>query len=659
MRPVWSVLAVAVLVLLVVHPAQARDDTDPFAEMTSQGRAVWAKILDGSDLTSLPPLREVEAPLFTQDPPRLEVASRDRRVAGTRNGDLYMRNRQSDEITVIAKARGPARWTIEDAEWSPDGRYIAAKTIDDSRVPLIRLNGSQFGPTGVAQVPYSRLGQPLLVVRVFIVDTVTGSVTPVRHEPSRPYVNIVGWRGDSGAVRLLSADRYQRRLDLLTADPRSGSAILLHTEAQPVSVTSLNLLHGYSDALRAMKLVSFLGDDSFVWLSDRSGFQHLYLHAPDGRRLRSISKNRMAGFIDSVLDVDPAKRRIFARAAGFGTDPYAHRIVRIDIDQDRVVTLAEAGHIPQFKVSADRKRLWLYKTSFPDHLSIEAITDEGQPFETLWRADWRKVNATGYVHPEVAFVHAADGRTPIRAVIVFPPNFNPKLRYPVIHHVYGGPQRTSAPLSPRNVTLWEQSKTARSGFIVVTIDGRGTPGRGRDFQNHSYGRFGQVEAGDQIAGLRALAATRPYMDLKRVGIMGGSWGGYFGLRTALTEPDLYKAGVFWAGAYEMARMRVAAEPFIGCSRAQCPASYTRASNLAVLHRLKAPVLLMHGTADNDVPIEESLNLVRSLRQHGKPHELVEIHGWTHSVSSWPEFAGRMIDFFERHLGDPEEAAVVE
>jgi dipeptidyl aminopeptidase/acylaminoacyl peptidase len=236
-----------------------------------------------------------------------------------------------------------------------------------------------------------------------------------------------------------------------------------------------------------------------------------------------------------------------------------------------------------------------------------------------------------------------------------PPNYDPAKRYPVIHRIYGGPNDAVVPPSPRNGSLWDLSTFARAGFVVVMIDGRGTPGRGREFQNFGYGRFGQVEIADQIEGLRNLAKTRPYMDLERVGLNGGSWGGYFGLRAALLAPDLYKAGVFGAGAYEMRRMRVSAEPYVGCSLQKCRERYDKASNLALIKRLKAPLLLFHGTADDDVPVEETKHLMAALDGAGKPYEFVEIPGWPHFYSNWPETSPRTVAFFQKHLGPPRTA----
>lgn len=630
---------------------------DPFAVMVKKGLDAWAR-LAAEEKGQIAPLKEVEPGWFSQDPPLREVASADGlMVAGTRDGSLYVRGRASDEIRVIAAPEGQMRWTIEDALWSPDGLHLAAKTIDDSAVPRITLTGPQFGPGNSRQVPYSRIGEPLPTVRVFMIEVATGKSVEVARRRDRPYINIVDWSADGRILRLLTADRHQRILELRSADRGSGSTTLLHVEPRPVSVTSLALLHGFSQRLRDMNLVRFLPDGSFVWLSDRSGFQHLYLYSASGRLVRSLTEGKLAGFVDRLVDVDVPNRRLFARVTGFDeADPYRHKLVRIDLDDRRITDLIEADHIPSVRLSADRKRVQLVKADFPSTVDIVEIEAGGGPAKTLFRTDWTEVEAAGFVRPEITYVLAADGKTRLRAVVEFPFGFDPSKRYPVIHSIYAGQHTISTPLSPRNQGPWRDARMGGGNFIFVAIDGRGTPGRGRAFQNHDYGRFGQVQAADQIAGIRALAATRPYMDLNRVGVIGGSWGGYFGLRTALEAPDLYKAGLFYAGAFEMSRMRVSAEPFMGCSKQECPLSYARASNIALIDRLKAPLLILHGTADNDVPIGESRNLVAALDRSGKPYEFVEVPGWNHFVSAWPEFGPRAMAFFKKHLGGPEEQA---
>jgi dipeptidyl aminopeptidase/acylaminoacyl peptidase len=257
-------------------------------------------------------------------------------------------------------------------------------------------------------------------------------------------------------------------------------------------------------------------------------------------------------------------------------------------------------------------------------------------------------------------VPAADGKTLLRALVVTPQPLEAGKRYPVIQSIYGGPNAINVPPSPTNTNLGIMRELARQGFVVVVLDGRGTPGRGRGFQNFGYGRFGQVETADQVAGLRNLAKDRPYMDLSRVGVMGGSWGGYFGLRTMLQAPELYKAGVFAAGAFELPTMRVAAEPYMGCAPKDCADAYAAGSNLALVGRLQAPLLILHGTADDDVPIEESRQLVRALEQAGKPHEFVAFEGGNHAMWDRADVDAARIAFFRKHLqgiDDPNKTAV--
>ena len=654
-RSLVSFIGLGICLALPV-PAKGQtpsQEPDAFAAAVKEGIDAWNALGLADQNQSLPPLKEVEAAWFTQDPPLREIASADGLlVAGTRAGSLYYRGRLSENATILRRPSGSLRWTIEDALWSPDGRYLAAKSIDDRHVPKITLTGSQFGPGRAKQVPYSRIGQALPIVRVWIIDVATGRAVPVARNPAEPYINVVSWSADGKVLRVLTADRFQRRLRLKAVELRTGATRLLHVEPHPVSMTGVALLHGFSKSLRELNLVRFLPDGSFVWTSDRSGFKHLYLHDPSGRMLRPLTAGKMSGFIDQLLEVDAPNRRLFARATGFdAANPYRHKLVRIDLDDAEVVDLIEADHIPSARFLLDRKLIQVVKADFPDIVDIVELTDSGTVLRTIFKTDWSRVLAAGYVRPEVTFVPAADGKTQLRAVVEFPFGFDATKRYPVIHTIYAGQQVINTPLSPRNQGPW---RNARMGnFIFVVVDGRATPGRGREFQNYDYGRFGAVQAADQVAALRALAAKRPYMDLRRVGVMGGSWGGYFGLRTLLKYPELYKAGVFFAGAFEMPRMRVSAEPFMGCSPKQCSKAYARASNMALIDKLRAPLMIIHGTADNDVPIEESLNLVTALKQHRKAHEIIKIDGWNHFVPNWPEFGPRTMAFFKKHLGGPE------
>jgi len=427
---------------------------------------------------------------------------------------------------------------------------------------------------------------------------------------------------------------------------------VLHSEPRPVSLVGLNMHHGFVEALRAQKIVSFLPDGTFVWTSDRSGYRHLYLHDADGALRRALTPGRIAGWVDRVVDVDAAQRVVFAKTNGHARDPYMERLVRIDLDTGNSTTLAEADHIANVRFSPDHSKVWLATAGFPATRNVIEVPASGGDASTLWQGDFQPALAQGWRAPEITMVPAADGKTMLRAMVLSPYPLQPGKRYPVVQHIYAGPPTVFVPLSPTNGRVATMAQLARVGFVVVMVDGRGTPSRGRAFQNYGYGRFGQVEPADQIAALRHLARTRPYMDLDRVGVTGASWGGYYGLRTLLMAPDLYKAGVFAAGAFELSTMRVSAEPFMGCGPQDCAAAYRAGSNFALIHRIKAPLLLVHGTADDDVPIEESMRFVEALKRAGKPHEFVAMDGVTHAMWEQPTVDAARIAFFRKHLASP-------
>ncbi|WP_213434615.1 MULTISPECIES: prolyl oligopeptidase family serine peptidase [Lysobacteraceae] len=622
---------------------------NPTTPIVAQSRAVWDALPSGSVPPSTP-LKVVRPGQFSYMPPVTEVASPDhRQVAGTQDGNLYVRPATSDSVRVLATADDAGHWDIEGALWSPDGASLAVKKIDDAQVPLTTLTGEQFGPTKMRKVRYSRVGQPLPKTQLYVVDASTGRATPILHDPAQPYVQLLEWRHDSRQLRLLRADRYQTHLDLLVADPRNGQIRVLLAEPKPISLLGLNMLDGYTQQLLAQKIVTFLPDDSFVWTSDRTGFRHLYHYNADGTLRRALTEQHMAGWVDRVIEVDVPNRIVYAKANGHARNPYFDRLVRIELDTGKITTIAEADHIPAIKFSADKSRLWLIRAGFPQTRRIEEITSTGTAVRTVWEADWREAVANGYAAPETALVPAADGKTLLRAIVVAPHPLEPGKRYPVIQDIYGGPNASVVPPSPTNQNLAQMRRIAQQGFVVVMLDGRGTPGRGRAFQNFGYGRFGQVEPADQVAGLRNLARDRPYMDLSRVGVMGGSWGGYFGLRTMLLAPEQYKAGVFAAGAFELSTMRVAAEPYMGCAPDDCADAYAAGSNLALVERLQAPLLILHGTADDDVLIEESRQLVSALERAGKPHTFVALDGATHAMWEEPQADEARIAFFRQHL----------
>jgi dipeptidyl aminopeptidase/acylaminoacyl peptidase len=193
---------------------------------------------------------------------------------------------------------------------------------------------------------------------------------------------------------------------------------------------------------------------------------------------------------------------------------------------------------------------------------------------------------------------------------------------------------------------------AQMGFLIVVVDARGTPGRGKAFQDANYGRVGEIEIPDQVAAIRQAAAARPYMDVDRVGIFGHSWGGYFSTRGILTAPDFYKAGYSSAqGALEEGAQTN--EPHMGLM-SQNPKGYEAAANDRLAANLKSPFKLAHGTSDSNATMSTTMRMAEALMKANKQFEMLIMPGVGHGAQPPVDryFFEDQMRFFTRHLGRP-------
>jgi dipeptidyl-peptidase-4 len=239
------------------------------------------------------------------------------------------------------------------------------------------------------------------------------------------------------------------------------------------------------------------------------------------------------------------------------------------------------------------------------------------------------------------------------ASLVRPQHFERRKRYPVLVHVYGGPhgKMVTASLSAHLLRQW----LADQGFIVVALDGRGTPGRGRAWERAIYGRFGSVPLEDQVAGLRALGQRYRELDLRRVGIYGWSFGGYLAALAVLRRPDVFHAAVAGAPVVDWLDYDTHyTERYLGMPDTN-PAAYAEGSLLTYAPDLRRPLLLVHGTADDNVYFRHTLRLADALFRAGKEFELLPLSGSTHLTPDpvvMERLYTRIATFFQRHLGGP-------
>ena len=301
------------------------------------------------------------------------------------------------------------------------------------------------------------------------------------------------------------------------------------------------------------------------------------------------------------------------------------------------------------------KLIWMVATRPP---AVELKLADGTLLQTVSKANIDALKELKWKPPEEFVVKAADGETDLYGVLYKPYDFDPKKKYPVIDRIYGSPAGVAVPhgFFPKRLSL----ARGQLGFIHLIVDARGTPERGREFQEVVYGNLGRNEITDHVAALKQLAEERPYMDLSRVGIQGHSFGGYFAIRAMLLAPNVYHVGVARAALTWDNSFQSDDNVLTGSKEA-----FDYASNLNFASNLKGKLFLLHGTSDADAPFSGTMRMVDALIRAGKHFDLLVLPGVGHQFrgTSSSDLTSRTYAFeairrfLEEHL-EPERVVMV-
>jgi dipeptidyl-peptidase-4 len=518
--------------------------------------------------------------------------------------------------------------------WSPDSKSIAYEESDTSGVEVWYV----ADPVHPGQRPlpsyYPRPGKANARVRLGVVPAGGGETTWVEWEQTRyPYLGDVHWEDEHAPLTLVVQDRLQQEQLLLRADPQTGRTTPLVTERDPAW---LNLHH---DGPR------WMGDGSFLWTAETPEGTRLEWRDSSGS-LRKVLVPVSAGYT-GMTDVDVKGRKVYFSATA---DPTQMHLFRLDLDGGEPVPLAPEPGLHAATFSRDHS-VYVLQSSLP----------RAMPRSTVHRADGTVAGELPSVAEEPPFVPESEvvrvGEGPgFYASVVRPHRFDSGRRYPVVLHVYGGPtaQMVTASMGTRLLDQW----LADQGFVVAALDNRGTPHRGHDWERGVYKHFGSVPVADQVAGLKALGKRFPEMDLDRVGVYGWSFGGYLSALAVLREPGVFKAAVAGAPVVDWLDYDTHyTERYLGLPQGGDDA-YHEGSLLTYAGGLRRPLLLIHGTADDNVYFRHTLRLCDALFRAGKDFELLPLSGLTHMVPDpvvMEHENGRIAAFFREHLGSPTAA----
>jgi len=566
------------------------------------------------------------------------------------DGDLYVVELESGERHRLTRrdsetvTHGLAEFVAQEEMdryhgfwWSPDGEFLAYQRTDTAGMEVFRI-ADPFDPSRPPQEwPYPRPGKKNAEVRLGVVPAAGGETVWVEWDRERyPYLATVKWP-EGAPLTILLQNREQTEELLLAVDAATGATEEMLVERDPAWI---NL---------DQKMPRWLpGGDGFLWTTERNGWWQLELRARDGSLRHTVTP---PGFpMHGFLHLDGGGEHVHLLASEDPTESHVYRLpLRPEDGAPRRLTRDPGVHGAVF---AEGGELWVDAHEAVDEAPAWIVRD----------GDGRRLGKLGSeqaappfeVRPELVRVGEEPG---FDAAVVRPNDFDPGLRYPVIVRVYGGPHKQMVTAS-RDDYLLDQW-LAEQGYLVVRADGRGTPNRGREWERAIRSDFIGPPLEDQVRAIRALGERFPAMDVERVGIFGWSYGGYFSAMAVMQHPELFDVGVAGAPVTDWHDYDTHyTERYIGLPDAD-PEAYERSSVLSYASRLERPLLIIHGTADDNVYFLHGLKMSDALLRAGRDHVFLPLPGATHMVRE-PEqverMYGRILGFLGDHLGEPSPGA---
>lgn len=511
--------------------------------------------------------------------------------------------------------------------WAPDDSAIAFARIDESKVPVQKRYEVYPDRTEVVEQRYPAAGETNVAITLATIAPKPGATPQWIDLGENPdiYLTRVDWR-DPKHLTFQRQSRDQRRLELIEVELTSGQQRALMAETAKTWVPLHNSLY-------------FLKDGRFVWSSERSGFEHLYLASKDGMTLTQLTRGEWP--VDKLLAVDETEGLVYFSAGRDAAGRAAAREMQI-----HVVPLA-GGKIRTLSTEPG-----MHSASFAKNASVyvDSWSNARTPPQiALHRADGSLVanlidnDPAKPAHPyakylaahrpvEFGTLTAADGSTPLHYGLIKPADFDPAKKYPVMVYVYGGPAAQTATDSwPGRGDHFFNQYMAQQGYVVFTVDNRGTPRRGAAFGGALYGKQGTVEVDDQRKGVEWLRA-QPWVDGARIGVYGWSNGGYMSLMLLGKAADDYACGVAGAPVTDWALYDTHyTERYMDLPAANVD-GYREASVFTHVAGIKPnALLLIHGMADDNVLFSNSTKLMSTLQKRATPFELMTYPGAKHGL----------------------------
>jgi dipeptidyl-peptidase-4 len=571
--------------------------------------------------------------IFDQGNQQLAAISPDgKRVAFVFENNLYIKNIETGELYQVTSdgrknyiINGAPDWVYEEEFtlktgflWSDDSKKIAYYRFDESMVKNYTISRYDSINSEDFSYKYPIAGEANSKVDIYVFNIETSQkVRMITSNDSDYYVPVIEWLPNSDELSVVTLNRRQNKAEIFISEVNSGASYVLYNEENEKFVSEFS-----------EDFVTFIDSGRQVLImSEVSGYMHLYRYSIDGTFINQVTSGNWE--LDKILGINEKEQILYYTSTE--ASPIDRPVYSIGLDgmNKKKLTQKPGVYTADFSKNFDYFMLTFSDANTPFEFAL--YNKENQKIRTLESNEFIK-NLTKYFNfsrKEFFTIRNRQGDT-LYAYKILPPRFKQNKRYPMLVYVYGGPEEQMVLNQWENRLAWLQLM-AQKGYIVVCLDNRGSNGRGEAFAKYTYLHLGKYETEDQLA-LVEYMMTKPYIDSKRIGVFGWSYGGYMSLLCMIHGNSLFKAGVavapvtnwrFYDTVYTERFMRKPNEN---------PEGYDEFSPLTNAEYLEGRLLILHGTADDNVHIDNSMAFINKLIEADKDFEMQFYPDQNHGIS---------------------------
>ncbi|MCP4724460.1 MAG: prolyl oligopeptidase family serine peptidase [bacterium] len=575
-------------------------------------------------------------------------------TAFTDDFNLYLRDIDKDEIIPLTTdghndlRNGYPDWVYAEEFgqfqcfwWSPDSKKIAYMQFDESPVKKFPVLHDEFYDFELEMQSFPRVGENNPIVRFYIVDVETKEKVLVDTGiETNVYLYNGRWSFDGKRFSLKRMNRLQNMVEIVSADPETGESKVLFREEEPMYITE------GTGFMQEGNEIYFLPDNKhFLRTSERTGWREIFLYDLEGNLIKQLTDAELP--VQRIQAVDMDNELVFFTA--YGTRGTEQHLYSVKLNGSRLKKLTNEPGTHNVRVSPGGKFFSDRFSSFDTPTVFNLYKGDGTLIRQLGNSVITdELKNLDLIEPEHFMYKSADGKYDLDGIIYKPADFDENKKYPAIYSVYCGPGTKE--ISNSHVYMDRSQVLAQLGFLVVRIDNRGLIQRGKEFESSSYMVLGQTDVDDLVASVKYLS-DRPYFDNSRIGIFGGSYGGYMAIMTLLKAPQYFHVGVANSPGVDWRNYdSIYTERYMGLPMYNKD-GYEKANPMNYAENLGGRLLIQHGAVDDNVHPTQVMQIVYALLQAGKDFDWFLYPGMAHGVR-FPQAMQKQMDWFIRYL-EPE------